>query len=48
LLGAACFVALGDKGKAQAHLRELTANQKLAVLPEAAEARERIQSYTQK
>ena len=48
LRAADCFEAMGDKGKAQAHLRELTANQKLAVLPEAAEARERIQSYTQK
>jgi TolA-binding protein len=48
LRSADCFEALGDSAKAQSHLREFLANEKLASLPETAEARQRSQSYTQK
>jgi TolA-binding protein len=48
LRAADCFEALGDAVKSQAHLRELIANEKLAALPEVAEARVRSKVYTQK
>lgn len=48
LRAADCFERIGDKAKAQSHLRELLANERLSTLPAAAEGKRRLTALSEK